>query len=80
MSTSLAPTLTSEITLDTLLQTAFDKSPYFTRRRPTVETSGGRIVLRGRVGSWYQKQMAQEVVRSLQSLAQIDNELEVCQL
>lgn len=79
MSTSLAPTRTAELTLDTLLQSAFDKSPYFNRRRPTVEASDGRIVLRGRVGSWYQKQMAQEVVRSLQSLAQIENELEVGQ-
>lgn len=79
MSTSLSPAPTAEVALDTLLQTAFDRSPYFNRRRPRVEASEGRIVLRGRVGSWYQKQMAQEVVRSLQSLAQIENELEVGQ-
>jgi osmotically-inducible protein OsmY len=38
---------------------------------------GGRIVLSGKVGTYFQKQMAQEVVRRIEGVEQIDNCLEV---
>jgi osmotically-inducible protein OsmY len=37
----------------------------------------GRVVLRGVVPSYYQKQVAQEVVRMVDGVERVDNQLEV---
>jgi osmotically-inducible protein OsmY len=37
----------------------------------------GRVTIRGEVGSFFQKQMATEVVRKLRGIHEIDNQLEV---
>ena len=42
-----------------------------------IETDGSRIVLQGSVKSYFQKQMAQEVIRKVEGVEQIDNCLEV---
>ena len=42
-----------------------------------VEVSGGQIVLQGVVGSYYQKQIAQEVARLVDGVQKIDNQLVV---
>jgi osmotically-inducible protein OsmY len=42
-----------------------------------VELRGSRIVLRGTVGSYYQKQIAQEVARVVEGVEKIDNQLVV---
>ena len=52
-------------------------NPYLTGRTLRFETDGGRIILRGRVGTWYQKQMAQELIRRVEGVELIDNCLEV---
>ena len=52
-------------------------NPYLTGRTLRFETDGGRVILRGRVGTWYQKQMAQELVRRVEGVELIDNCLEV---
>ena len=52
-------------------------NPYLTGRTLRFETDGGRITLRGHVGTWYQKQMAQELIRRVEGVELIDNCLEV---
>jgi osmotically-inducible protein OsmY len=67
----------SEMELNDRLLTALERNPYLSRRNLRFETSAGRVTLRGVVGSYYQKQMAQEVLRRIDGVAQIQNELEV---
>lgn len=52
-------------------------NPYLARRNLRFETAEGRVVLRGVVPSYYQKQMAQEALRRLDGVHQIENLLEV---
>ena len=44
-------------------QTALSSSPIYALRDVHVECDGDRMLLSGRVNSFYQKQLAQEVVR-----------------
>ena len=57
---------------------AIEGNPYLARRNLRFEAHQGRVVLRGRVGSFFQKQMAQEALRAIDGVAEIENELEVC--
>jgi len=43
-----------------------------------IETHAGHVVLRGVGGSYYQKQLAQEAVRTVDGVAGVENQLEVC--
>ena len=52
-------------------------NPYLTGRTLRFETDGGRVILQGKVGSYFQKQMAQEMVRRVEGVELIDNCLEV---
>lgn len=58
-------------------QAALDGSPHLARKRLRLEASQGRIILDGVVGSYYQKQMAQETLRKIDGVEEIDNRLEV---
>ena len=42
-----------------------------------VEAADGRVVLKGSVSSFFQKQMAQEAIRRVDGVERIDNLLEV---
>ena len=46
-------------------------------RQVRVEAADGRVVLKGNVGSFFQKQMAQEAIRRVDGVQLIDNLLEV---
>ena len=59
------------------IDSAIRKNPYVLHRRVFLESSQGRVVLRGRVDSYYQKQMVQEVLRGMDGISEISNELEV---
>ncbi|MDP6443610.1 MAG: BON domain-containing protein [Pirellulaceae bacterium] len=61
--------------IDQALQT----NPHVTSRsfHWEAEEAEGHVVLRGQVGSFYQKQMAQEVVKTVDGVARIDNRIEV---
>lgn len=61
--------------VDVILST----SPYLSRRKVRLETESGRVTLRGEVDSYFQKQMAQEAIRRLDGVREIQNELEVVQ-
>lgn len=56
---------------------AIRRNPYLNRRELECETSEGCVTLRGIVASYFQKQMAQETLRTLDGVRQIHNELTV---
>ncbi len=59
------------------IDSAIRKNPYVLHRRVFLESAQGTIILRGRVDSYYQKQMVQEVLRGMDGIAEISNQLEV---
>jgi osmotically-inducible protein OsmY len=59
------------------IDSAIRSNPFVLHRRVFLEDSQGRVTLRGRVDSYYQKQMVQEVLRGMEGIAEISNELEV---
>jgi osmotically-inducible protein OsmY len=56
---------------------AIKNSPHLKRRELQCVVDEGRVVLKGVVHSYFQKQMAQEAVRRVDGVQHIDNELEV---
>jgi osmotically-inducible protein OsmY len=66
-----------DIPLDDRIVTALDRNPYLSRRTLRFETQEGRVILRGEVGTFFQKQMAQESLRQVEGIDEITNELEV---
>ena len=52
-------------------------NPYVGRRNLRFEANEGRVVLRGTVQTFYEKQMAQEVVRRIDGVDEVDNRVEV---
>jgi osmotically-inducible protein OsmY len=57
---------------------ALRENPHLRGRSLRFETHERRVTLRGQVTSWYQKQMAQEMLLRLDGVDQVDNHLEVC--
>ncbi len=53
------------------------RSPYASLRQVTCRFQEGVLILSGQVPSFYMKQMAQESVRNLSQVVQIDNRLVV---
>jgi osmotically-inducible protein OsmY len=47
------------------------------RRQLRVEAADGHVVLQGNVGSFFEKQMAQEAIRRVDGVERIENRLEV---
>ncbi len=54
-----------------------EKSPYVSSRDVRLESDQGRLILRGSVTTYYQKQMAQELVRGIDGVSAVENLLEV---
>jgi osmotically-inducible protein OsmY len=52
-------------------------NPHVPSHQVRVEAEEGRVVLKGNVTSFFQKQMAQEAVRRVDGVQQIDNLLQV---
>lgn len=52
-------------------------NPHVPNDRVRVEATEGRVVLKGHVSTFFQKQMAQECIRRLDGVQQIDNLLQV---
>lgn len=53
------------------------ENPHLPRRTWRLETEEGRVVLRGMVHSWYQKQMAQATLLRVEGARCVENRLEV---
>ena len=66
-----AEALTSQI------HTALKTSPHLSQRNLQFQAEQGRVTLEGKVASYFQKQMAQEVVLRLDGVEEIENLLEV---
>jgi osmotically-inducible protein OsmY len=66
-----------ETTLASRVDQAIQTSPYVNGRLLRFETEGSRVVLQGSVKSYFQKQMAQEAIRKVEGVEQIENCLEV---
>jgi len=66
-------------TLVEQVQSAILTNPYLAGRklRFEAEPQAGRVVLQGTVGTFYQKQMAQEALRRIDGVREIENQLEV---
>ena len=60
-----------------LAQQRLRKSPYVTVRSVSCEYEAGVLFLRGRLASYYQKQLAQEAVAELEGVTQVVNQTEV---
>ena len=72
------PTMIDIPPLDDRVLSALEQNPYLPGTNLRFETADGRVTLRGVVGTYFQKQMAQESIRHLPGVAEITNELEVC--
>jgi osmotically-inducible protein OsmY len=57
---------------------AIEQNPYIAPKTLRFEANDGRVTLRGTVGTFFQKQMAQEAIRHVAGVQEIANELEVC--
>jgi osmotically-inducible protein OsmY len=53
------------------------RSPHIATARMSCEYTRGVLLLRGRLASYYQKQVAQEAVRGLHGVVEVINEIEV---
>ncbi len=73
---TMEATLSSVPLLDQV-QGALNSSPYIPDRQLHVEATDGLVRIEGTVGSFFQKQMAQEVVRRLDGVRRIENQLQV---
>jgi osmotically-inducible protein OsmY len=69
--------MTTQQTLSERVGSAITTSPYLARRQLRFETDGGRVILKGVVKTYFQKQMAQEVVRRVAGVEEVENCLEV---
>ena len=71
----MAKTLTQDV--ETQAKAALATSPIYVLRELHVEQSGGLLLLSGRVDSFYHKQLAQEVVRTVADGVQVVNSINV---
>lgn len=59
------------------VQGVLTKNPYLSAKQFRIETADGLVRLQGTVGSFYQKQMAQELLRRVDGVQRIENHLQV---
>jgi osmotically-inducible protein OsmY len=59
------------------IDSAIHDNPHLSGHTLQVEMRPGRIILRGVVRSYYQKQVAQEVIRQIDGVQRIENRLQV---
>ncbi|MEO8269799.1 MAG: BON domain-containing protein [Aureliella sp.] len=59
------------------VDSAIKGNPHLTRHQVFCQEESGIVILHGRVGSFFQKQMAQESLKRLAGVEKVINELEV---
>lgn len=77
MPATLAPSPKLDTPLTDSISKALKSSPYMNGARVRVEAGEGRVRLHGDVGTFFEKQMAQEVVRRIDGVEQVENLLQV---
>ena len=60
-------------------QNLLERSNYLALRRLRCEFADGRLILNGRVPTYYLKQVAQTIVRQLPGVRRIDNRVDVAE-
>ncbi|HUG69486.1 MAG TPA: BON domain-containing protein [Pirellulaceae bacterium] len=68
---------TCEATLEERIGSAADVSPYLAGSNISLEPVSRRVVVRGVVNSYYEKQMAQETLLRVDGVESVENHLEV---
>ena len=68
---------TCDATLEERIGFAAEDSPYLTSSSISIEPEMRRVVVRGVVSSYYEKQMAQETLLRVDGVESVDNHLEV---
>lgn len=68
---------TSASPLHTAVSSAISASPYLGGSHVRIEAGNGKVRLHGDVGTFFEKQMAQEVVRRIDGVDKIENLLQV---
>jgi osmotically-inducible protein OsmY len=63
--------------LEQQLSAAMIRHPHLYQRQVFFRADQGHVVLQGRVKSFFEKQLAQEALRSIDGISSIDNQLEV---
>ncbi len=56
---------------------ALSRSPYVSTKKVKVEATDGHVRIEGTVGTFFQKQMAQELIRRLDGVQRVENQLQV---
>jgi hypothetical protein len=74
------PTRTPRPGLKEVAEGILRRNPYLALKNVTCDLLGGVLVLRGRLPSYYLKQIAQEAVVSLEGVERIDNRIQVVPL
>ena len=59
------------------IRSALSESSYLSRNDLSVETEKGYVRLKGTVETFFQKQMAQELLRRVDGVERIENQLQV---
>lgn len=77
MSISPASLLSASARVEALVQSRLRGSPYPSIQRLNCDCEDGRVVLSGRVRSFFEKQVAQESIANLDGVDQIVNGVEV---
>ena len=63
--------------IENQLKLVIDQHPHLQEKRFRFNAKEGRVTMHGTVKSWYEKQLAQEALRTIDGVHQIDNELTV---
>jgi hypothetical protein len=71
--------LPSDATVQSQAQQMLESSNYLALRRLRCECHDGRLVISGRVPTYYLKQLAQSIVRQVAHLRRIDNQVDVAE-
>ena len=59
------------------VETTLSSNPYLAQQKLNLEAERGRVILTGVVNSFFQKQMAQEAVRYIEGVEEVENNLHV---
>lgn len=77
MPTTIAAPVAGLSELVDRVHSALASSPHLTTRSVRVEAEHGSVRLAGDVGSFFEKQIAQEVVRRVDGVDRVENHLQV---
>jgi len=73
----MTPAAQLELPLFDRAQLALRQNPHLSGREVQLVADQGRVILRGVVRSFFQKQMAQEALRRIEGVETIENYLQV---